>query len=181
MAMTLATARLMLREPESGDVDVLRAYHARNAGRFARWDPLPGDDPLVHAGWIDARRAEAQAGKPATFLAFGRDSREIAAIVSLTSFGSEPSSAMLSYSVDGSLEGAGYAFEAVGSVVSYAFAELGLERISAQYDPENVRSGRLLERLGFRNVAITAVIPGMEHLMRAHVLAVRDRPVEVTA
>lgn len=179
--MTLDTARLILREPESGDVDLLRAYHARNAARFARWDPLPGDDARVHAGWVEARRAEARAGKPATFLAFVRGARELAGIVSLTSFNAEPPSATLSYSIDAALEGAGYAFEAVGSVVTYAFDELRLERISAQYDPENVRSGRLLERLGFRNVAITAVIPGMERLMRAHVLAVRDRPVEVTA
>jgi ribosomal-protein-alanine N-acetyltransferase len=179
--MTLGTARLILREPESGDVDLLRAYHAKNAERFARWNPLPGDDPRVHAGWVEARRAEAQSGKPATFLAFARGAREIAGIVSLTSFGTDPPSATLSYSIDGALEGAGYAFEVVGAVVAYAFDELRLERISAQFDPENVRSGRLLERLGFRNVAISGVIPGMERFMRAHVLAVRDRPVEATA
>jgi len=179
--MTIETARLVLRPPADDDIAALRAYHARNAERFAPWDPLPGDDPAVHAAWIAARRAEGRHGKPGTFIACQRGSSDVAAIVSLTSFGSEPPSAMLSYSVDGALEGGGFAFEAVDGVVAYAFAELQLERLIAQYDPRNTRSARLLERLGFTHAAQTNVIPGMERFMRAHVLAVRDRAAGPTA
>jgi ribosomal-protein-alanine N-acetyltransferase len=39
--------------------------------------------------------------------------------------------------------------EAVRAVVDYAFAELNLHRIMANYMPTNERSGNLLKRLGF--------------------------------
>jgi RimJ/RimL family protein N-acetyltransferase len=44
----------------------------------------------------------------------------------------------------------GYAFESSVAVLEYAFATLGLRRIIAMADPENVRSVTLLARLGFR-------------------------------
>ena len=83
----------------------------------------------------------------------------------------DPPSAMLAYSVDGAYEGRGYASEAVGRVVQYAFEELGLGSLSAYYHPDNARSGRLLERLGFAVAHRTPVIPGLEALMRPQVAA----------
>ena len=44
----------------------------------------------------------------------------------------------------------GYAIESAAAVVSYAKTALGLERIVAIVNPENKRSIRLLEKLGFR-------------------------------
>jgi len=39
--------------------------------------------------------------------------------------------------------------EALGAAIAYAFGPLNLHRIQAAYRPENLRSGRVLERLGF--------------------------------
>jgi ribosomal-protein-alanine N-acetyltransferase len=55
----------------------------------------------------------------------------------------------LGYSVDAAHEGRGIAFEAVGAVVRFAFAELRLHRVMANYQPTNERSAKLLRRLGF--------------------------------
>lgn len=46
--------------------------------------------------------------------------------------------------------GQGYAHEAIGRLLAYAFDELALHRIEADVDPENARSIRALERHGFR-------------------------------
>jgi RimJ/RimL family protein N-acetyltransferase len=46
--------------------------------------------------------------------------------------------------------GQGLGSEAVRGVIDFAFAELGLHRLEADVDPRNMRSLRLLERLGFR-------------------------------
>jgi len=46
--------------------------------------------------------------------------------------------------------GQGYASEAVALVLTFAFDRLGLERIWAVCDPENVASIRVLERAGLR-------------------------------
>ena len=44
----------------------------------------------------------------------------------------------------------GYAFEAAQAVMEYGYGELGLDRIVAIVNPGNVRSFRLLEKLGLR-------------------------------
>lgn len=44
----------------------------------------------------------------------------------------------------------GFATEAVGAVVPFAFRELGAHRILARVDPENATSARVLERVDFR-------------------------------
>ena len=46
--------------------------------------------------------------------------------------------------------GKGFATEAVGRLIRFAFEELDLHRLEADADPRNDRSLRVLERLGFR-------------------------------
>jgi [ribosomal protein S5]-alanine N-acetyltransferase len=48
--------------------------------------------------------------------------------------------------------GHGYATEAAGCVLEYAFTELELDRLAAIARPENAASLRVLEKLGFRRV-----------------------------
>lgn len=47
-------------------------------------------------------------------------------------------------------EGKGFAAEAVKCLTEYAFLSLGLETVEAKHFKENGRSGRMLERAGFR-------------------------------
>jgi aminoglycoside 6'-N-acetyltransferase len=47
-------------------------------------------------------------------------------------------------------QGRGYATEAVRAVLEHLFTHRGVRRVSAECDPRNVRSARLLERIGFR-------------------------------
>jgi RimJ/RimL family protein N-acetyltransferase len=46
--------------------------------------------------------------------------------------------------------GHGYATEAARALVEFGFSELGLHRISATCDPENVPSARVLEKIGMQ-------------------------------
>jgi RimJ/RimL family protein N-acetyltransferase len=48
-----------------------------------------------------------------------------------------------------SFRGMGYATEAGRRWVDYGFEELGLDRIVSIYEPENVTSGAVMDRLGF--------------------------------
>ena len=81
---------------------------------------------------------------------------------------------MVSYTVDGAYEGRGYASEAVAAVIAYARDVLGLVRLTAYYEPANVRSERLLLRNGFSVIAQTPVVPGFERLMRVQNIAALD-------
>ena len=44
----------------------------------------------------------------------------------------------------------GYVGEAVACIIDYAFADMGLRRITADVDPDNHGSNALLEKLGFQ-------------------------------
>jgi len=55
----------------------------------------------------------------------------------------------LGYNLDRDHVGQGLMYEALGAAIRYAFEELRLHRIMANYMPTNQRSGRLLRRLGF--------------------------------
>ena len=57
---------------------------------------------------------------------------------------------MLGYALGEAFWGKGFMTEAAGAVVTYGFEEMHLDLISATCYPANVRSGRVLEKLGFR-------------------------------
>lgn len=176
----MTTDRLRLREPETHDAESLRDYYRRNAERFAPWEPPHADEVAWHARWVDETAERRRAGSGASFLAFAA-SGDLVGVVQLSGFSEEePRTAMLSYTVDGEYEGRGYASEAVGRIVQYAFEELGLAALLAYYHPDNARSEALLQRLGFSVVARSPVIPGFEHLMRPQVVAER-RAVKTSA
>ncbi|MDB5071468.1 MAG: Ribosomal-protein-S5p-alanine acetyltransferase [Candidatus Eremiobacteraeota bacterium] len=174
----LDTERLILREPVASDAPLLAAYHARNEARIARWEVKRSEDVAAHAAWIAWRHTESAAGRARSWHAFDRAAPEtLVALVNLDAISHEPQrTAMLAYSVDAAYEGRGYAREACEAVIAHAFGELGLHNLSATYDPANERSGGLLKRLGFMEVARTAVVPGFERHMRAQVLAALARP-----
>ncbi|GAA3225254.1 GNAT family protein [Actinocorallia longicatena] len=57
---------------------------------------------------------------------------------------------VLGYAGFASGVGKGYVTEGVGLAVRYGFGRLGLHRLEADVEPDNVASLRLVERLGFR-------------------------------
>lgn len=169
------TERIVLREPEESDLEMLRAYHRRNAVRFALWDAVPGDEPEAHLTWIRSHRAERKAGRPVAFLGFDRSTTELVGLVALSGFSTEPPSAMINYSLDEAYEGKGYAFEMAAYLARYAFEELQMISITASVRIGNERSLRLLERLGFVIVARSPEFPGLGHLFHPHAIAVLER------
>ena len=54
--------------------------------------------------------------------------------------------------VDRSRWGRGFATEGARCALAYGFEVVGLDRIIARYDPANVASGRVMEKLGMRHV-----------------------------
>jgi ribosomal-protein-alanine N-acetyltransferase len=175
---TITTERLLLREPRDDDAPALLAYYIRNEERFARWEPDRVDDLEHHLRWIAWRRGESAVGRGRSFLAFDPAAGDaLVAIVNLYQIDHGAShSAVLGYSADGGYEGKGYAGEAVRAVVQHGFGALQLHRITANYQPANERSAKLLRGLGF-------VVEGYAHDMlymrgtfRDHVLTSLANP-----
>ena len=64
--------------------------------------------------------------------------------------GDEPREAILWYTMHPDEWGRGYTTEAARTMVDFGFRALGLHRVWADCDPENVASWRVLEKLGMR-------------------------------
>lgn len=56
----------------------------------------------------------------------------------------------LGYSIDAEFEGLGLMSDALRTSLGYVFEELRLHRVMANHLPENLRSARLLQRVGFQ-------------------------------
>lgn len=82
----------------------------------------------------------------------------------------------LGYSFDAQAGGKGLATEAVGRLVGHAFEGLGLHRVQAAYIPENHRSERLLERLGFEREGLARDYLFIGGRWRDHILTARLAP-----
>ena len=66
--------------------------------------------------------------------------------------------------------------EALRATNAFAFRELRLHRIMANYRPENERSGRLLERLGFVREGVAKDYLFIDGAWRDHVLTALVNP-----
>lgn len=161
----ITTARLRLVAGDAGIAPAVCEFQRRNRQHFAPWDPPTADSFYT---------LEAQAARVATGLAaFTNDtayrywlidasraggarlpSSDVEVIGSLhfsqVSRGAFQS-AMLGYALDEAHVGQGLMTEAITAGLEEMFSpRVNLHRVQAAYRPENVRSGRVLERLGFR-------------------------------
>lgn len=151
--MMLHTERLRLERLEPRHAEALLDYESRNREHLRRWEPARDNNYYS----LDNIRTQLEADvalmreqRIMRFAAFS-ESPEIIAIINLWQIRrGVDHSAVIGYSVDAKYQSQGIATEATGAVVRYAFQELNLHRIHTSYQPENDRSARVLEKLGFQ-------------------------------
>lgn len=129
----------------------LSDYYTRNADRFARWHPLVRTGHHSVSAWVqrlEERELDFREGRAAHFI--GLENGSVVGACSLTNIIYSPACfCHLGYSVDADYEGKGTMTEIVEHAIAFAFDNLRLNRICANYMPANERSARLLEKLGF--------------------------------
>jgi RimJ/RimL family protein N-acetyltransferase len=146
---TLYTARLRLRPFSDADEKVLFALHS-DAYVLRYWDSPPWSDRARAAQFLATCRQLAASGT-GTRVAVDRGSD--GAFIGWGSLGRwNPAfrSASLGYCFDAASWGQGYATEAAGALVQWAFEALDINRLQSETDTRNVASARVLEKLGFR-------------------------------
>lgn len=145
---TLETARLQLRSFDDGDADVLFALQS-DPVVLRYWDAPPWTEPARAERFLATCRAMAREGSGAR-LAVGRASDgEFLGWCSLSRWNPDFRSAALGYCFTQESWGHGYATEAAGAVLRWAFATLDLNRVQAETDTRNLASARVLDKLGF--------------------------------
>ncbi len=130
----------------------LLAFMEENRGFLEQWEPVREDDFFTldaQLADIEAAAADLAADRRYAFGIFEGD--ELVGRVALSQvFRGVFQNAYLGYSIGERWNGRGFASEAVGLAVRFAFDKLALHRVQAAVMPRNVGSIRVLEKNGFR-------------------------------
>ena len=152
----IETERLLLRIAPPDAAPRMVAFLKENAVHFAPWDPPLPDGVYDEAYWkkqFAQGVTEFHEGRVLYLTLFHRHDQagEIVGTCTFAQIFRGPFQACyLGYKIAAKHEGSGLMYEALQAAIRYAFNELCLHRIMANYMPHNVRSGHLLNRLGFR-------------------------------
>jgi ribosomal-protein-alanine N-acetyltransferase len=178
----IRTARLCVRLARPGMEGAIAQFLGENfAGHFDRWSPPAGKGYFSAAFWAEKLRMaveEFHRDRSVRFVLQLRDDDRgppIAAPVigtcNYTNVVRGPFQACtLGYQVALAQQGQGLMAEALRATNAYMFGERRLHRIMANYRPENYRSARLLQRLGFRREGIAADYLYIDGAWRDHVM-----------
>ena len=151
--MRYETERLVLRSLSRRDAPALLDYLVRNRDFLSEWEPLrdeayytlPSAQELIRAEHADHRRHSAM-----KLHLSKRGEKRIIGYVGLSNI---VRGAFLSCFAGCRLDrdeiNRGYMTEAMREVIRIAFDGMGLHRIEANIIPRNVRSRRVVEKLGF--------------------------------
>ncbi len=151
----IETERLLLRLPGADEAAEVARYYRDNDEHLRPWSPPGHPVQLTTDFWTEQLprwQAERQAGTACRFFLFKRSEpkRAIGSLGLTSILRGALQQCFLGYTLAAREQGHGYATEAVEAAVGFAFRDLRLHRVSANYMPENTRSARVLRRCGFR-------------------------------
>ena len=159
-----------------------RFYRENFAGYLDRWSPPMPGDKFAADYWrqtLPDLARECEKGTALRWVLLLRDQpeAEVAGTCNYTQIvGGAFRACVLGYQIARRHEGTGLMHEALAATLEYAFRELRLHRVMANYRPENLRSGRLLERLGFVKEGFAREYLFIDGAWRDHILTSRTNP-----
>ena len=149
----LQSRRLTLRRLRHEDIPALCAYRSRpEVARYQSWETFGVDD----AEKLLASQAGLRPGVAGTWFQLAIVISESGVVIGDSGLHwrrEDPRQMEIGITLDPAHQGRGYATEAVGRVLGFAFEGVGLHRVSAVTDAENGQAAALFRRLGFRQEA----------------------------
>jgi ribosomal-protein-alanine N-acetyltransferase len=150
------TDRLVLKVIRTNDVAAVVDYYTRNKGFLKEWEPIRTDDYYTEPFLQDLIQKDYQNIQGRTLLRlwiYKKDNdKKIIGTISFSNivYGSFQS-CHLGYKLDQREINHGYITEALQRGIDIIFQEYRLHRIEANIMPQNARSLRVTEKLGFRH------------------------------
>ena len=146
--MILKTERLSLRPLEAADADAIHLMMS-DAEVMAFWDSAEIDDPATTTEIVERQLMEMERGI-ARYWVVETAGDDFLGVCDLSEIDKRHSRADVGFMIARPYWGGGYTFEAMHAVIGHAAQGLRLRRLQARTHLGNVRSMRLLDRLGFR-------------------------------
>jgi [ribosomal protein S5]-alanine N-acetyltransferase len=175
MLPILTTERLTIAHMALSHAPLLAEFFRRNEGHLAPWDPpRPAAIRELEYWEGECTRAadEYLEGAVVRWVLLLKDApAQLVGRINYTQIARGPfQSCMLGYALDAQHQGRGLMTEALRATNRHAFDVLRLHRIQANHLPENVRSSRLLQRLGFSREGLARDYLFIAGAWRDHVL-----------
>ena len=146
----LLTERLRLRRSVPEDADAISAYRSDpEVNRTQGWERTDPESVRADISQM-AGRAPGETGGWVQFSVEERDGGRLVGDVGISPADGEPGVIKVGYTMSPAFQGRGYATEAVGALVAYAFDALGADVVRAYADADNTPSIRVAEKKGMR-------------------------------
>lgn len=148
----IVTARLVLRRSRPEDAEAISAYRSDpEVHRYQGWDRTDAEG--VRSEIVEMTgRAPGQPGGWTQFSVEDRETGGLVGDIGLSLADGEPGVIKIGYTMSPAFQGRGYATEAVGALIGYAFDTLGADIVRAYASAENVASIRVAEKVGMQLV-----------------------------
>ena len=148
--LPLATERLLLRDFQQTDWEAVHSYASdTEVVKFMQWGPNSEADTKDFIQKTLATQAEKPRLVFDLAVILKADNILIGAC-GIRSSNLPNREAAIGYCFHRQFWGKGYATEAAKAVIAFGFQQLGLHRIFATCDPENMGSARVLEKVGMQ-------------------------------
>lgn len=175
----LQTAHGVIRLPEPADASKLLKFRLENREHLASWEPLRSADYYTLeqcARAVRDAREVAELDRGYALALFDPAEQEILGSMTLSNVMRGPFQAcLLGYGIGSRWQGRGLMHEALEATLAWAFGELDLHRVMANYLPRNERSARLLARLGFEREGYARAYLKIAGQWEDHVLTTKIR------
>jgi len=183
LTQDIITSRLRLWLPGSLEASAVLRYFEHNRGHLEPWEPVRPTDFYTLGFWqkrLVENRQDAELGRSLRyFLQLVGDAPP--AVVGAVNFTNVIRGAFcachLGYGLAQAEQGKGLMREALTAALPEVAARLSLHRVMANYQPQNERSGRLLEQLGFVREGYAKDYLFIDGSWRDHVLTARVFPI----
>lgn len=155
------------------DAQALSAYFYRNQAHFSPWEPLRPQEHHSLSNWQN--RLQQLFAEPINEYWFVLDSGlQIVGHCTLSNIIRGPFQACyMGYGIDATLQGQGLMPPLCQAALDFAFNELRLHRVMANYMLSNQRSAKLLARLGFEKEGIARRYLKINGQWQDHVLTAK--------
>ena len=173
--LSFSTARLIISQPREQQALAMLAFVQRNREHLKSWNPPEPEGLYTLAHWHTVVEKSTAAFAHGTALrlwvSLSHQPDEIVGSIGFSQISRGPfCSCVLGYQIDEVQQGQGLMAEALREAIRYMFTEQKLHRIAANYRPHNLRSGRLLAKLGFRIEGFAKKYLFIDGAWRDHVL-----------
>jgi len=145
--LPISTPRLLLRAHTPDDLDDLLQFHSDpEVVRYLPW-PVRTVDETRFA--LLAKVPQGRVDADGQWLVLAMEHADTGQVIGEVVLKCESETqGELGFALHAGFQRAGYGFEAAHTVLSLAFGELGLHRVTATLDARNAASAALLEKLG---------------------------------